>query len=105
MNLRGGRSHLKYIETRLKDKAFKTSKAFKSEDNEFINIVRTMIAQGSIAKKTAQLIHKELELTVEPLEILGILRKNIRSIAMEESKSEKNQNEKEVILSGYLTNP
>ena len=100
----GGRSNLKYIETRLKDKAFKNCKLFTHSDEEFINGVRHMIAQGSIAKKTAQSIKKEFELTIEPLQMFSILRKHIRSIAVEESQNSKNSIKREVILSGYLTN-
>ena len=100
----GGRSNLKYIETRLKDKTFKNCKLFTDSDEEFINGIRHMISQGTIAKKTAQAIKKEFELTIEPLEMFGILRKHIRSIAVEESQNGRNSIKREVILSGYLTN-
>lgn len=100
----GGRSNLKYIETRLKDKTFKNCKLFTESDEEFITGIRHMINQGTIAKKTAQAIKKEFELTIDPLEMFAILRKYIRSIAVEESQSGRNSLKREVILSGYLTN-
>jgi len=98
-----GRSNLKYIETRMKDKTFKNCKQFTDSDDEFISGVRHMIAEGRIAKKTAQSVKKEFEKTIDPLEMFGILRKYIRSIAVEQSLNGKNRNKREVILSGYLT--
>ena len=100
----GGHSNFKYIEKRLKDKTFKNCKPFTESDEEFINGIRHMISQGTIAKKTAQAIKKEFELTIEPVEMFGILRKHIRSIAVEESQNGRNSIKREVILSGYLTN-
>lgn len=100
----GGRSNLKYIETRLKDKTFKSCKLFTESDEEFINGIRYMINQGTIAKKTALAIKKEFELTIDPLEMFAILRKYIRSMAVEESQNRRNSTKREVILSGYLTN-
>ena len=100
----GGRSNLKYIETRLKDKNFKNCKQFTDSDEDFISGVRNMITQGTVAKKTAQNIKKEFELTIEPLAMFAILRKHIRSIAVEETQNGKNSLKREVILSGYLTN-
>ena len=100
----GGRSNMKYIETRLKDKAFKNFKQFTESDEEFISGVRNMIVQGSMAKKTAQSIKKDFELTLDPLQMFAILRKHIRSIAIDNTQQGRNSVKREVILSGYLTN-
>jgi len=97
-----GRSNAKYIETRLKDKSFKNYKGFTDYDDDFINSVKEMLAQGTIAKKTSQSVKKELEKTLSPLEILSILRKHIRSIAIDGNKDTKKFQKREVILSGYL---
>ena len=61
-----------------------------------------MLALGTIAKKTAQQIKKELEKEDNPLQVLGILRKYIRSVVVEEMQKNKNTLKREVILSGYL---
>lgn len=98
----GGRSNAKYVESRLKDKSFKNYKGFTESDEEFINGVRDMLNQGTMAKKTAQLIKKELEKTLDPLAILNILRKQIRTIAIEGNNNSKKFQKREVILSGYL---
>lgn len=98
----GGRSNTKYIEARLKDKAFKNFKGFTDSNDVFLNGVKEMLAQGTIAKKTAQLIKTELEKTTDPLQILHILEKHIRYVATEETKNDKKFQKREVILSGYL---
>ena len=98
----GGRSNAKYIETRMKDKSFKNFKGFTESNEEFLNGVREMLAQGTIAKKTAQLIKTELEKTTDPLQILHILEKNIRYVAIEGTQNAKKFQKREVILSGYL---
>ncbi len=98
----GGRSNAKYIETRLKDKSFKNFKGFTDSNDEFLNGVREMLAQGTIAKKTAQLIKSEMEKTTDPLQIVHILEKHIRYVAIEGAQNTKKFQKREVILSGYL---
>jgi hypothetical protein len=58
---KGGKSNTDFIEKLLKDPSFKNYKKFTESDEEFIATVRMMLASGVIAKKTAQLIKKELE--------------------------------------------
>lgn len=98
----GGRSNAKYIEARLKDKSFKNFKGFTDSNDEFLNGVREMMAQGTIAKKTTQLIKTELEKTTDPLQILHIMEKHIRYVASEGAQNAKQFQKREVILSGYL---
>lgn len=98
----GGRSNAKYIENRLKDKVFKNCKTFTDTDEEFIEGVKNMLANGTIAKRTAQDIKKEFEKTIDPMDVLHILRKHIRSVAIETIGSNKSFQRREVILSGYL---
>ena len=61
-----------------------------------------MIDQGTIAKKVAQKIRKELEKTLEPLEVLAILRKHIRIVTVADTRAHTRALKREVILSGYL---
>jgi hypothetical protein len=98
-----GRSNTSYIERRLKDKSFRKCQKFTDTDEEFLDGVRRMIAQGLIAKKTAQTVKKAIEKTDDPLEMLSILRKHIRT----ENESGNHQVKptgirREIILSGYL---
>lgn len=98
----GGRSNAKYIENRLKNKVFKNCKTFTDSDEEFIEGVKNMLANGTIAKRTAQDLKKELEKTIDPMDVLHILRKHIRSVAIESIGSNKSFQRREVILSGYI---
>jgi len=99
----GGRSNSDYIEKRLKDKAFRNCSKFTDSDDEFIDGVQRMLVQGTVAKKVAQVIKKEIEKTLDPLEILAVLRKNIRLLDISaRSKINGSQARREVILSGYL---
>ena len=98
----GGRSNLAYIEKRLKDKAFRNCPKFTEADEAFLESIRHMIAQGLVAKKTAQRAKKALEATLDPLEMLGILRTHIRVIDSSGSVSgHTHARRREVILSGY----
>ncbi|MCC8171069.1 MAG: phospholipase D-like domain-containing protein [Parabacteroides sp.] len=98
----GGRSNAKYIEARLKDKFFKNFKGFTDSIEEFLNRVKDKLTQGTIAKKTAQLIKNELEKTTDPLQMLHILEKHIRFVAIEGMQNAKKFQKREIILSGYL---
>jgi hypothetical protein len=86
----------------LKDKIFKNSKGFTDSDDEFIGRVKEMLENGTIAKKTAQLIKKELEKTQDPLQVLQILGKHIRLVHNENNKINVTIQKREVILSGYI---
>jgi superfamily II DNA/RNA helicase/HKD family nuclease len=101
-NSPGGRSNVKYIEQRLKDKAFKNFKGFTDSDDEFLESVKNILLLGTMAKRTARDIKNELERTIDPLEVINILRKHIRATAIENSTEKKAFQKREVILSGYL---
>lgn len=99
--VKGGRSNMKYVETRLKDSAFKCCKKFTDLDEEFLAGVKNMIKQGTIAKKVAQVLKKEFEKTVDPLEMLASLRKHIRVVEEQDATKNKRINKREIILSVY----
>lgn len=98
----GGRSNVGYIDKRLKDKVFRNCQKFTDDDEAFIEGVKRMIAQGLMAKKTAQTIKKAFEKTLDPLEMIAILRKHIRTLATaEHPSSQQRQTRREIILSAY----
>lgn len=101
-SLGGGRSNLNYIEGRLKDKNFRQYPKFTDDDLEFLDGVRQMLAQGLLAKKVAQTIKKEIETTLDPLAVLGVLRRRIRTVETAEGARRNSKVKREVILSGYL---
>ena len=98
----GGRSNVKYIEQRLKDKSFKNFKGFTDSDDGFLESVKNILLLGTMAKRTARDIKNELERTIDPLGTINILRKHIRATAIENSTAKKSFQKREVILSGYL---
>jgi len=76
----------------------------RSTGEEFIAAAKTTLIEGKMAKKTAQIVKKELEKVIEPLHVLQVLRKYGR-IQMDINKQNNNKLQKrEVILSGYITN-
>lgn len=98
----GGRSNTAYIEKRLKDKAFRNCQKFTESDELFLDNVRQMFAHGLIAKKTAQILKKAFEKTLDPLEMLGILRTHVRIVEPSSSQTSRNAaSRREIILSGY----
>lgn len=97
-----GRSNTSYIEKRLKDKHFKNCKVFTDIDDAFIDDVKNMLSQGLMAKKVAQSIKKEFERTLDPLEMLVILRKHIRNTDSQQDGANKRSHiKREIILSAY----
>lgn len=101
---RGGFSNVKYIEKRMKAAEFRRYKGFTDSDEEFLQGVKGMLKQGLMAKKVAQRIKKEFEREVDPLKMLGILRKHIRVLVDENQITRNKSVKREVILSGYITN-
>jgi superfamily II DNA or RNA helicase/HKD family nuclease len=99
----GGRSNVNCIEKRLKDKVFRNCQKFTDADEEFVDGVKSLIAQGLMAKKTAQTIKTAFEKTLDPLEMVAILRKHIRSInvATPNVPRKSTGKQREIILSGY----
>jgi len=98
----GGRSNTSYIERRLKDKTFRSCKKFTDADEDFLEGVRRMIAQGLMAKKTAQTVKNAFEKTLDPMELLAILRKHIRAVDEGNTRTQRTGGtRREIILSGY----
>lgn len=98
----GGRSNLNYIEGRLKDKTFRKYPKFTDDDIEFLDGVRQMLALGTVAKKVAQTVKKEIENTLDPLIVLGTLRRHLRIVETPEASERIGKVKREVILSGYV---
>lgn len=85
-----------------KDKAFRSCQKFTDADEAFLDGVRSMIAQGLIAKKIAQTIKKAFEKTLDPLEMLGVLRQHIRTVEENTGRPTRaSGSRREIILSSY----
>jgi len=99
---RGGSSNAKYILFRLKAKEFSTCPKFTESDEDTIQAVLRMLEQGTIAKKTAQQIRKEIEHEEVPLKIVRVLQKYVRLTGDNNNHHQQEQKPREVILSCYL---
>jgi superfamily II DNA or RNA helicase len=105
---KGGKSNTGFIEELLRDKTFKDFKKFTVSDEEFLDRVRMMLAGGMIAKKTVQTIKKEIEKAVvtshilDPMQVLYVLQKHIKSTARIREKFPQSYLKREVILSEYF---
>lgn len=104
----GGRSNSTFIERLLKDRIIRDFKKFTESDEEFIENMRMMLATGALAKKTTQLIKKEIEKrvaeenTIDPMKVLYILRTHIKQADMSNPNQGMTYLKREVILSEYL---
>ncbi len=105
-----GRSNSIFIERLLKDRIIRDFKKFTESDEEFIENVRIMLAMGALAKKTTQLIKKEIEKTVaeentiDPMKVLYTLRIHIKQTDIVRPNQSMTYLKREVILSEYLLN-
>lgn len=104
----GGRSNSTFIERLLKDRIIRDFKKFTESDEEFLENVRLMLATGALAKKTTQLIKKEIEKrvaeenTIDPMKVLYTLRTYIKQADMTKPNQGITYLKREVILSEYL---
>lgn len=102
--VKGGRSNADYIALRLKDRAFRFFEKFTDSDEQFLDGVRHMLNQGTLAKKTAQKVKKEIESILDPLKVLAVLRKHIRTLSREQLPGQGPSPQlREIILSQYHT--
>ena len=108
---KGGKSNADFIGKILKDATFKNYKKFTETDEAFLGTVRMMLASGVIAKKTAQVIKKDLEKLalaenhLDPMKVLYLLRTHIKPVEMEQNAGKApSYLKREVILSEYFIN-
>ena len=106
---KGGKSNTDFIEKILKDPTFKNYKKFTELDEEYLDTVRIMLTSGVVAKKTAQIIKKDLEKLalsenhLDPMKILYILRAHIKPVEIERRPGQTGTYlQREVILSEYF---
>lgn len=104
---RGGANDA-HIMKRLKAKDFVGYQGFTDEDESFIEQVKQAFADGAIPKPTAKKVKEALEREIEPLKVLGILRRDIPVQFLQPTIAQSTQNAcgpREVILSSYLLEP
>ena len=101
----GGMSNEKYVIQRLKVRDFYECSSFTDDDEEYIKVVQEKYSEGIIPKNISKRIKQEIEKIIDPLKILGVLKREIpnrllgvRNIGIGSSIISK----REVILSEWL---
>jgi len=94
-----------YILKRLKAKEIRRYQGFTDDDELFIQQVVQLLTDGALPRPTTKKVAEALKTEVEPLKVLGILRRDIPSLFFQATRAQlthQNLSPREVILSSYL---
>jgi superfamily II DNA/RNA helicase len=99
------RSNELYVLRRLRTPEIRRCKAFTDEDETFVGELMQLLEDGALPKPTTKKLAAALKTEVEPLKVLGILRREIPReffIATRAELSRHARSPREVILSSYI---
>lgn len=102
---RKGGANDAYILKRLKVKEIRRYHGFTEDDEVYIQQVIQLLTDGALPRPTTKKVAEALKKEVEPLKVLGILRRDIPSLFFQETRAQKTflaLSPREVILSSYL---
>ncbi len=94
-----------YILKRLKAKEIRRYHGFTEDDELYIQQVSQLLTDGALPRPTTKKVAEALKKEIEPLKVLGILRRDIPSLFFQATRAEKMAHAfspREVILSSYL---
>jgi hypothetical protein len=94
-----------YILKRIKAREIRRCQQFTEDDEEFVGRIIRLTEEGSLPKRTAKDLAAKLKTEIEPLKVLAILRRDIKSElfqAAPTAHSSQGLSPREVILSSYL---
>ena len=100
------RSNDTYILKRLRAREIKHCKAFTDEDEAFIRQVMRLLEDGAIPKPTTKKVAEVLKAEIEPLKVLGLLKRDIPREFFHTTRadlSRHSSNPREVILSSFIS--
>ena len=100
-----GRDNATKVLKRLKAKEIRHYKGFTEEGEEFIKSVMRLLEDGALPKPTTKKLAEALSTEINPLKVLGILKRDIPSQFFQSTRAEAGRdigNPREVILSEYL---
>ena len=103
--VRSSRSSEGYVIRRLKAKDFRNYQKFTDEDEEYIRLVLSAYEDGIIPANTTKRIKKAIEREINPMKVLGILKRSIpgKLLGKQQNNKPSERARREVILSEYLT--
>jgi len=102
---RGGGQNDAYILKRLKAEEVSRYHGYTEDDDLFIQQVKQLLTDGGLPRPTTKKVAEALKKEIEPLKVLGILRRNIPSLFFQPTPAQESAhalNPREVILSSYL---
>ena len=94
-----------HILKRLKAKEIRRYQGFTEDDEQFIQQVMQLLTDGALPRPTTKKVAEALKTEVEPLKVLGILRRDISTLFLQATRAQQTHNTlspREVILSSYL---
>ena len=100
-----GGSNDAYVLKRLRAKEIRRYHGFTEDDELYIQQVMHLLVDGALPRPTTKKLAEALSKEVEPLKVLGILRRDISSLFFQSTCAQQTAhsfNPREVILSSYL---
>lgn len=94
-----------YILKRLKAKEIRRYHGFTEDDEVYIQQVIQLLTDGALPRPTTKKVAEALKKEIEPLKVLGILRRDIPALFFKETRAQQtfpSLSPREVILSSYL---
>jgi superfamily II DNA/RNA helicase len=101
---RGGANDA-YIMKRLKAKEIRSYHGFTEDDEAYLKQVSQLLGDGALPRPTTKKVADNLKKEIEPLRVLGILRRDIPTLFFQPTRAQHSSylfNPREVILSSYL---
>ena len=105
MKMKGGRDTATFVLRFLKSNQIKHCQGYTEDDEFYIRDVIKLIEEGGLPKQTTKTLQQALSKEINPIKVLGILKKNIPSEFFKDTVAEsaaQTSGPREVILSEYL---
>jgi len=94
-----------YVLKRLKAKEIRRYHGFTEDDETYIQQVIQILTNGALPKPTTKKVAEALKKEIEPLKVLGILKRDIPSLFFQPTRAQQTfpaYSQREVILSSYI---
>jgi len=105
VSTRSGGKNDAYILKRLRAKEIRAYQGFTEDDEAYIQEVIQLLIDGALPRPTTKKVAEALKVEIEPLRVLGILRRDIPELFFQQTRARAGFNylsPREVILSSYL---
>ena len=106
VSTRSGGKNDAYILKRLRAKEIRAYQGFTEDDEAYVQQVIQLLIDGALPRPTTKKVAEALKEEIEPLRVLGILRRDIPDLFFQQTRARAGFNylsPREVILSSYIT--